>query len=278
MIKIDINLSILLKEYPFLERFAHAARLGFEAVEFYWDKDHDPVEIGKRVLDNGLRVAAFNLDAGDLQEGDRGLLNDPERRTRMLDNMPVAIELAQKVGCKKLTALAGNLRPNEEREKQIDRIRENLRWICEEANKEGITVMVEAINAFDNKFYPFTNTRDTLEFLSSVDAPNLEYLYDIYHMQRMEGDIIATLQDHIGQIGHIQIADSPLRHHPGTGEINYLRVFEAIEQTGYEGSVGLEYIATGSTEESLEWLPREHRSGIRLEAFDPESSAQPAFP
>ena len=268
MIKIDVNISILFKEYPFIDRFAEAARSGFEAVEFYWDKDHDAKAIAKAILDNGLGVAAFNLDAGELASGDRGLLNDPERERQMRDNIPVAIELAQKVGCKKLTALAGNLRPGEDREKQIDRIRENLRWICEEASGAGITIMVEAINAFDNKLYPFTNTADTIAFLDSVGAPNLKYLYDIYHMQRMEGNIIATVEKHVERIGHIQIADSPLRHHPGTGEINYRRVFEAIERCDYQGSVGLEYIAERSTEESLGWLPRDLRSGIHLESLE----------
>jgi hydroxypyruvate isomerase len=268
MIKVDLNLSILLKDYPFVERFAKAAELGFVAVEFYWDKDHDPKAIARAVLDNGLSVAAFNLDAGELQTGDRGLLNDPKRRTQMRENLPVAFDLAQKVGCKKLTALAGNLRAGEEREKQIDRIRENLRWICEEASGAGITIMVEAINAFDNKLYPFTNTADTIAFLDSVGAPNLEYLYDIYHMQRMEGNIIGTLEKHIERIGHVQIADSPLRRHPGTGEINYRRVFEAIEKCDYQDSIGLEYIADGSTEESLRWLPREHRAGIHLESLE----------
>lgn len=267
MINVDINISILLKEYPFLDRFAHAARLGFEAVEFYWDKDHNAKQIARSVLDNGLGVAAFNLDAGELQAGDRGLLNDPERERRMRENVPVAIDLAQKVGCNRLTALAGNLWPDEDREKQFDRIRENLRWICDDANGAGITIMVEAINAFDNALYPFTNTADTLGFLDSVGASNLEYLYDIYHMQRMEGNIISTLEKHIETIGHIQIADSPRRRYPGTGEINYRRVLEAIEAAGYKHSVGLEYIADGSTEESLRWLPREHRGGIHLESL-----------
>ncbi|MGE3384887.1 MAG: hydroxypyruvate isomerase family protein [Pyrinomonadaceae bacterium] len=267
MINVDVNVSILFKEFPFIERFAQAARSGFEAVEFYWDKGHDPDAIASAVLDNGLRVASFNFDAGELQSGDRGLLNDSERYTRMRENVPVAIELAQKVGCKRLTALAGNLRDFEDRESQIERIRENLRWICDEARPAGITIMVEAINAFDNPLYPFTGTKPTLEFLDSVGAGNLEYLYDIYHMQRMEGNIISTLREHTGRIGHIQIADSPERHHPGTGEINFRRVFQTIEAAGYKGSVGLEYLAVGQTEEALAWLPLEHRGGIHLDSF-----------
>ena len=262
MINIDLNISILLKEYPFAERFEHAARLGFEAVEFYWDADHDPAKIAHEVARNGLKVAAFNLDAGDLAAGDRGLLNSPEHETRMRENLFVALDLAEKIGCGRLTALAGNLRPCEEREQQMERIRKNLRWICREADEAGITIMVEAVNAFDNKFYPLTNTADTIEFLDSVGARNLSYLYDIFHMQRMEGNIIATLEKYAGRIGHMQIADVPGRHHPGTGEINYRNVFAAIEKSGYEGSVGLEYIPQGTTEADLEWLPRHQRSGI----------------
>lgn len=264
MLRVDLNISILLKEYPFLERFGRAKELGFGAIEFYWDKDHDPKAIAGRVLDNGLNVAAFNLDAGDLAAGERGLLNDTERNDRMRRNVSVALDLAVKVGCNKLTALAGNLNPDEERAAQLDRIRENLAWICGELKAEGITVMVEAINAFDNKAYPFTNTADTIEFLESVAAPNCKYLYDIYHMQRMEGNIIATIEERIDWIAHVQIADSPQRRHPGTGELNYRNIFEALERNGYGGSVGLEYIAEGSTADSLSWLPIEHRRGIDL--------------
>lgn len=268
MIKVDINISILFKEHTFPERFTQAARAGFEAVEFYWDKDHDPKQIARSVLENGLRVAAFNLDAGELPAGDRGLLNDPGREMRMRENVPVALELANRIGCKRLTALAGNLRANEERARQIDGIRENLRWICDEAKSDGVTIMVEAINAIDNPLYPFTGTKPTLEFLDSVGASNLEYLYDIYHMQRMEGNIIATLRANISRIGHIQIADSPDRYHPGTGELNYRRIFETIESLGYEGSVGLEYLAVGTTDECLAWLPLAQRRGIHLDSIN----------
>lgn len=267
MIQIDLNVSLLLKEYPFLERFEQAAKLGFEAVEFYWDNAINPSDIAQRVLDAGLKVAAFNFDVGNMAAGDRGLLNDPERQTQMRENVVVALELAEKIGCKKLTQLAGNLRPDENREKQLDFIRENLRWVCEQANESGATVMVEAINGWDNKSYPFTNTRETIAFLDSVNAPNLKYLFDMYHMQRMEGNLISTFEQFVDKIGHIQIADSPKRNQPGTGEINYNNVLKAIDESSYEGSVGLEYNPVGSTEESLAWLPKEHRKGISLESF-----------
>jgi len=267
MIKIDVNISLLFKEYPFLERFDQAARAGFEAVEFYWNNDETPTDIARKVLDSGLKVAAFNFDVGDMAAGDRGLLNDLHRQWQMRENVAIALELAQKVGCQKLTTLAGNLRPGEDREKQLDFVRENLRWVCEQADQSGVTVMVEAINGFDNKFYPFTDTRSTISFLDSVNAPNLKYLFDMYHMQRMEGNLTVTLEEFVEKIAHIQVADSPKRNQPGTGELNFNYIFRAIEESGYAGSVGLEYNPMGPTAESLSWLPKEHRGGINLETF-----------
>lgn len=267
MIKIDLNVSVLLKEYPFLERFDKAAKLGFEAVEFYWNNDEKPAEIAERIIHNKLEVAAFNFDAGDMAAGDRGLLNDPERQARLRENVPVALELANRVGCRKLTMLSGNLRPDEDRETQLAFIRDKLHWVCEQADKAGITVMIEAINGWDNKFYPFTNTSETISFIDSVDAPNLKYLFDMYHMQRMEGNLAATLERFVEKIAHIQVADSPHRHQPGTGEINYNFILKTIDESTYDGSVGLEYNPPGSTEESLEWLPKEHRKAIDLATF-----------
>lgn len=267
MIKIDLNISLLLKEYPFLERFAQAAQLGFSAVEFYWNSEENPAEIAQKVSDSGVRVAAFNFDVGNMAAGDRGLLNDPERQKQLRENVAVALELADKIGCDRMTQLTGNLRPDENREKQLDYIRENLRWVCEESNKANVTVMIEAINGWDNKFYPFTNTRETIAFLDSVNAPNLKYLLDMYHMQRMEGNLVATFEEFVDKIGHIQIADSPKRNQPGTGEINFNYVLKAIDESSYTGSVGLEYNPSGSTEESLSWLPKEHRKEIDLETF-----------
>ena len=260
MVNIDINVSVLLKEYAFLERFDQAKRLGFAAIEFYWNRDENPKDVGRRIQDTGLQVPAFNFDAGDMAAGDRGLLCDPERQKEMRENVPIALDLAHSIGCTSLTALAGNLKPEVDRERQLGIIRKNLRWVCDQAAGAGITVLVEAINGWDNKLYPFINTHDTLEFLDSVDSPNLKYLYDMYHMQRMEGNLAETLVKNIGRIGHIQIADSPNRHQPGTGEINYQFVFNVIESSGYNGYVGLEYNPDGSTEESLTWLPKRFRT------------------
>jgi hydroxypyruvate isomerase len=138
-------------------------------------------------------------------------------------------------------------------------VRENLAWVADYAASAGLGVVVEALNGFENPRYLLTNTRDTLKLLNEVNRPNLKFQYDYYHMQRMEGNLIATVCEHIGHIGHIQIADSPDRHEPGTGEIHYAHVLAALEATGYQGYVGLEYNPSASSEESLAWLPRQYR-------------------
>jgi Xylose isomerase-like TIM barrel len=120
--------------------------------------------------------------------------------------------------------------------------------------------VVEALNDFDTPRYLLTNTHGTIQLLAEVNRPNLKYRYDIYHIQRMEGNLIAILHQHVGQIEHIQVVDPPGRHGPGTGEIHYLNVLAALDAAGHQGYLGLEYNPTTSSETSFAWLP-EDRSG-----------------
>jgi hydroxypyruvate isomerase len=265
MLHFDLNLSILLKEYPFLERFDHAARLGFGAVEFWWPAGENLAAVARRIRDAGLRVALFNLDTGDMPAGDRGLLNDPDRQGQFRANLPIALELAQQVGCTQLNALGGKRRAGEALEPQLERVRENLRWAAEQARPAGITILVEALNEWENGPYLFTNTRDTLALLDSLGEPNVKYQYDVYHMQRMEGNIAATIRAQVERIAHIQIADSPGRNQPGTGELRFPYVFEAIVASGYRGAIGLEYHPLGPSETTFSWLPVDRRGGVALE-------------
>jgi hydroxypyruvate isomerase len=254
LLNFDLNVSILLREYPFLERFDQAARLGFRAVEFWWPGGEDLKAVARRIRDNSLGVALVNFEGGDIAQGERGLLNHPTRAADFRAHVPVALELAQQIGCTRLHALVGKWLEGEDRETQLERVRENLAWTARQAAQAGVTVLVEALNVWDNGPYIFTNSADTLAFLASIGEPNLKFQYDVYHMQRMEGNITATIRATLAQIGHIQIADSPGRHQPGTGELNFPFIFQAIEQSGYQGFVGLEYNPLGSSEQSLTWL------------------------
>ena len=219
MLRFDVNISFLLNEVPFLERFERAASLGFGAVEFQWPGDENLAAIEVLVRETGLHVVLMNIDAGDMARGERGFLNDTSRKEWVHTRASKAIEFAKQIGCPRLNALVGNSLPGQNRAEQFDQVRENLAWISDQAATAGIGIVVEALNSFENPSYLLTNTRNTLALLSEVNRPNLKYQYDIYHMQRMEGNLIATLGEHIEWIGHIQIADPPGRHEPGTGEI-----------------------------------------------------------
>lgn len=264
MLRFDLNISILLKEVPFLERFERSASLGFDAVEFWWPGEENLSATAERIHATGLAVALMNFDAGNMAGGERGFLNDSARQEQFRTNVPLAIEFAHQVGCPQLNALVGNNIPGESREAQLERVRKNLAWAADHAAAAGLGVVVEALNVFENPHYLLTNTRETLKLLDEVNRPNLKFQYDIYHMQRMEGNVIATMREHIKQIGHVQLADSPGRNEPGTGEIHYLHVLTALDELEYQGYVGLEYNPTTNSEASFAWLPEERRGALAV--------------
>ncbi|MBA2442959.1 MAG: TIM barrel protein [Rubrobacter sp.] len=256
------NVSILFKEVPFLERFGRAAEAGFGAVEFWWHPEEDPGGVERAVKNAGLRVVLFNFDAGALPAGDRGLVSDPAREGRFRANVPVALDLARSLGCPRLNVLAGHEIPGMDRAEQLSLARENVRFAADRAREAGVGVLVEAVNTIENGPYLLYTTPQAVEFVRSVERENVGIQHDLYHMQRMEGDLVATLRTHIGLIRHVQVADSPGRGEPGTGEVRYPYVLGVLEELGYEGYVGLEYNpTTGTTGESFGWLPRELRGG-----------------
>ena len=250
------NVSILFKDAPFLERFGRAAAAGFAAVEFWWPADEPLDAVEDAIARAGLEVALFNFDAGDMAAGDRGLLGDPDRFERFRENVPVALAMAERLGCPRLNALVGLERSPQERESQLELAAENVRFAADHAAPLGIEITIEAVNTFENGPYLVPTTRQAAAFLERVDRPNVRLQYDAYHMQRMEGNLVATFEEFLPRIAHVQVADSPGRGEPGTGEINYPFVLDAIERLGYDGWIGLEYNpTTQTTEESLGWMP-----------------------
>jgi hydroxypyruvate isomerase len=255
-VKFCANVSILFKDAPFLERFERAAGAGFDAVEFWWPAGEALDEVEAAIKQANLQVALFNFDAGEMPKGDRGLLSDPDRADRFRENVPVALDLARRLGCERLNALVGLERSPAEREQQLKLAAENVAWAADQAAPHGIDITIEAVNTFENGPYLVPTTRAAAAFIDTVGRPNVRLQYDAYHMQRMEGNLVATITEHAVRIAHIQIADSPGRGEPGTGEINYPFVLDAIDAVGYDGWIGLEYNpTTATTEESLGWLP-----------------------
>lgn len=255
-----VNVSILFTEAPLLERFRLAREAGFRAVELWWPRGEEPSAVAAAVADAGVEVVLLNFDAGDMAAGDRGLVSDPARRDAFRANVPVALGLASGMGCRMLNALAGHALDGMEHEAQLELARDNVRFAADAAAEQGADVLIEAINTYENGPYLLPTTRQASAFVRSVGRENVRLQYDAYHMQRMEGDLTATIERHVGEIAHVQVADSPGRGRPGTGEINYDYVFRRLEELGYRGRVGLEYQAPGGeTEASLAWLPREAR-------------------
>jgi hydroxypyruvate isomerase len=253
--KFSANLSFLFKDVPFAERFGRARQAGFKAVEFMWPGIEELPAVERAVADTGLEVALFNFDAGDIAAGDRGLLSDPARHERFRENVPIALELAARIGCTRLNALVGVRLPEIERDTQLQLARANVGWAAEQARAQGARIMIEAVNSYENGPYLLDTTAKAVGFLDAVAADNVLLQYDVYHMQRMEGNLSATISRLLPRIGHVQVADSPSRGEPGTGEINYGFIFDLLERSGYGGWVGLEYNpSTATTEESLGWI------------------------
>lgn len=249
------NLTFLFPEHDFLDRFGAAARAGFAGVEFHFPYAHDKAVLAEVVLTSGVEVVLFNLPAGNWAAGERGIACQPERKAEFQDGVGRAIEYAEALGCTRLNCLAGAVPPEPTfRARAIETLIDNLKFAAAVTQRAGIRLLLEPLNTRDNPGYLVPTTREALQVLDAVDSRNLFLQYDLYHAQVMEGDLARTLETNIARIGHLQIADNPGRHEPGTGEINYPFLFTRLRQLGYSGWVGCEYIPSGDTLDSFGWL------------------------
>lgn len=248
------NLTMLFTEYPMLERFDRAAAAGFQAVEFLFPYDEDIAAIRAALDRNGLQQVLFNLPAGNFAAGERGFANDPGRILEFREGVARALEIARELDCPKLNCLVGLTLEDVPLDIQWQTVIENLRYAATEAEKAGVLQIFEPLNTFDTPGFLLSTTAQALMLLNEVQRDNLKIQYDVYHAQRMEGNICGTLERYLPQIGHIQIADSPARNEPGTGELNYPFIFDHLDRIGYDGWVSLEYRPSTTTGESLGWM------------------------
>jgi hydroxypyruvate isomerase len=248
------NLTMLFTEYPLLERFDRAAQAGFEAVEFLFPYDEDIAAIKAALDRNGLQQVLFNLPAGDFAAGERGFANDPGRIEEFQEGVARALEIAVALGCPRLNCLVGMTLDDVPLEAQWATVIANLRYAASQAQQFDVLQIFEPLNTIDTPGFLLSNTAQALMVLDEVGHENLRIQYDVYHAQRMEGNICSTVEQFLPQIGHIQIADSPARNEPGTGELNYPYILKHLDRIGYEGWVSLEYKPSGDTVSSLGWL------------------------
>jgi hydroxypyruvate isomerase len=260
MIRYAANLTMLFNEVPFLERFERAAAAGFRAVEFLFIHTVDVGAVQRELERHALELVLFDPEGGDFAAGDRGYLCDPGRRDHLLATIQDAATVARRVGCRRLNVLAGN-RPSGVSESVLRRTAvDNLRRAAPLARETGVTLLVEVLNRWESPRYFLDRLELGLDIVREVGEPNVRFQYDCYHIQRMEGQLIDGLVQNLTWIGHVQIADVPGRHEPGSGEIHYGNVLAALERAGYDGYVGLEYRPSAKSEDSLSWLPREARA------------------
>jgi hydroxypyruvate isomerase len=254
MPKFAANLTMLFNDTPFPDRIDRAAAAGFKAIEFLFPYQEDVDAIRDALTRNGVQQILFNLPAGDFAGGERGIANDPSRTQEFRDGVAQALEIAAKLECPRLNCLSGLALSDVPLETQWKTLVENYQFAAEQTAAAGVVQLVEPINTFDMPGFMVSSTRQGLQLLDDVGHSNLRLQYDVYHMQRMEGELVNTMKANLDKIEHIQIADNPGRHQPGTGEINYPFVLKQIDEMGYDGWVSLEYVPDGATEDTLGWL------------------------
>jgi hydroxypyruvate isomerase len=267
MPKFSANISFLFNELPFLERFAAASAAGFLAVEFHFPYAYDLDALTEVAMTSDMEVALFNLPAGapaEWAQGGRGIACHPDRIAEFESGVDTAIAYAKALGCCRLNCLAGIPSSAVSQVIAEQTLIRNLRHAAEQTQCAGIELVIEPLNTQDNPGFMISTSAQALAIIDAVGSDNLRLQYDVYHAQVMEGNLVNTLRRSLSRIGHIQIADNPGRHQPGTGELNFPFIFTALDEMSYSGWVGCEYLPSGSTVESLSslatWLGPSGRS------------------
>jgi hydroxypyruvate isomerase len=253
MTKLCANLTMLFGEVDFMQRFAQAANAGFKGVEFLFPYAYDKHALAEQLHAHGLTQVLHNMPAGDWAAGERGIACLPDRVGEFQDGVGTAIEYAHALGCKQLNVLAGiapaGVAPDAIRETFVD----NVKFAAKALAAAGIRLLIEPINTYDIPGFYVSRSRQAMELIEASASENVFLQYDIYHMQRMEGELAATIESLLPKIAHMQLADNPGRHEPGTGEINYPFLFAHLDKLGYEGWIGCEYKPATTTAAGLHW-------------------------
>jgi hydroxypyruvate isomerase len=252
--RFSANLSFLFGDLPFYDRIDAAAANGFSGVEYAFPYEYDIGEIRRRLRALDLTQVLFNFPAGDFGKGERGFASDPSRVDEFRRGVDDAVRIARELDCTRINCLCGiaieGLDPATARATLIA----NLRFAALALDTIGATALVEPLNRIDTPGFLIGTSAEALALIEDVGARNLRLQYDVYHAQRSEGNVIATIRAQIGRIGHVQIADSPGRNEPGTGELAYERILPVFDELGYDDWIGLEYRQSRPAPETFSWI------------------------
>jgi hydroxypyruvate isomerase len=255
-LRYEVNCSILFTELPLLERPAAVRAAGFAGVEFWWPfpaavpSDREAEDFVRAVTDAGVRLAGLNFFAGDMPGGDRGLVSWPDRSAEFRDNIEATVGIGERLGCRAFNALYGNRVEGVRPEEQDELAAENLAIAARAAKRVEGTVLVEPVSGAPR--YPLRTAADALAAVDRAGEDNLRLLLDVYHLSVNGDDVDAAIEG--GRFGHVQIADAPGRHQPGTGGLPIEQWIAKIAATGYDGRIALEYVPEGPSADSFGWL------------------------
>ncbi|WP_334130252.1 2-oxo-tetronate isomerase [Sneathiella sp.] len=252
-LKFAANLSFLYQDLPFLDRFAAAAEDGFKGVEFLFPYEFDAEDVRRELATHGLTPALFNFSAGDFAKGDRGLASLAGRRGEFRDSLAQGLAYARAIGAERMHLMAGLRDETVSRESQYATFRDNLRIAADMGAAAGVAILIEAINTVDMPGYFLDSLEMATALIEEINHPYLGLQFDVYHVQRMHGDITRHYRAAATHIRHMQIANPPHRHEPDNGEINYPFIFDFLEKESYSGWIGCEYIPSNGTRATLGW-------------------------
>ncbi len=254
MPKFSANLSMLFTEVPLIERFNAAKEQGFNAVEIQFPYSLSPAEIKQALDESELKLVLFNVDADDLLQGGEGLACAPKKQDQFKRAIEQTVIYAELLTPDAINVLPGRCLQQERLPEYIDTFCQNLQLARQAFSTMGISTVFEAINDIDMPGFIITTGQQMQEVLAQLQLPDLFMQYDIYHAAMMGDDAADFISKHALDIGHIQFADCPGRGQPGTGNIDFAKLFTAIDQSNYSGWVGAEYKPVGATHANLGWM------------------------
>lgn len=248
------NLSMLFGEVDFLDRFEAASKAGFTAVEYLFPYDYSADEINQKLKANGLEQALFNAPPGDWDKGERGIACLPGRQEEFKAGIKKALEYVSVIGNERLHVMAGILDDSADPQLAADTYIQNIKYAAQEADKQGVTILIEPINFIDIPGYFLNYQEEGVDFIEQIDEENVRLQFDFYHCQMMQGNVVTTFKALQPFIDHVQIAGVPDRHEPDVGEMNYAFILEQLDASGYKGFVGCEYKPKADTLSGLGWM------------------------
>ena len=252
MPRFSANISMMFREAPFPDRFDAAAAAGFSAVDIQFPYGFPAAQLAERARDANVSIVLINAPAGDQSRREPGIACRPERVAEFREGIEMACEYARTLQCSRVNILAGRVDGDPEANQAT--LLENLAYGSDMLTGINARALLEPLNAADAPGYIIRTTADAVACIRKVRRDNLKLQFDIYHRHMSEGNVIDALTEFAPVIGHIQFADAPGRHQPGTGAINFSAIFDKIDENGYSGWVGAEYIPTHDTIGSLDWF------------------------